>query len=231
MKKTISMRYTGTLWCGLVCGAILAFSPNLHAQTDALQGFSGGSTPAWGASTGYTFGWQFQANQDISVTTLGVYDLGGWFNPEWTTGHEVSLWNDSNQQLLANVTVTASDPESQDANGNNIRWVTLSTPVQLSANVTYDIAAYYPHAGFAMDYFQYQCSSVTTDSQITYLQSVRTDVDGPFTFPDMFADHDDAFFGPNFQIESVPEPSALALLGIGFIILVGWQRQRVQPKA
>ena len=229
MKKTLNTSHKGNIWCGLACGAILAFSPNLHAQTDALQGYSGGMQIIWAASTGYTLGWQFQANQDISVTALGVYEL----NP-WSTDHEVGLWDDSNQQLLADVTVASSDPESQDSNGNEIRWVTLSTPLDLSAGLTYAIAAYYPASGGTIhDNFQELCSSVTTDPDITYVQSVRTLNDEPFTFPDTANESENgtAFFGPNFQFTSAPEPSTSALFGIGFIALFGLQRYHAKRKA
>jgi hypothetical protein len=169
-------------------------------------------------------------NQNTLVTALGVYDFGAAGGGEWATDHEVGLWTDSGT-LLDEVTVTSSDPESQDSGGNEIRWVTLSTPLDLSAGLTYDIAAYYPTSSRYMDPVGILDNSVTTDSAITYGQSLGAEDDEAFTFPETPGEYSPSYFGPNFQIESAPEPSMLALFGISIITLLGLQRQRAQRKA
>ncbi|MCP5523744.1 MAG: immunoglobulin domain-containing protein [Verrucomicrobiales bacterium] len=150
----------------------------------ALQGWSGGLDYSWGAAVGYTLGWQFQVNQDMSITTLGVHVLD-----VWSHHHQVGLWTDSGT-LLASVTVTSTDPEY-----NQVRWAPLDTPLPLSAGQVYRIGANYPGP---TDLFHYLASSVTMAPVVSYLHSANSADDG-FRFPDNLSSADCGFCGPNFE--------------------------------
>jgi hypothetical protein len=201
-----------------VFGVVLAWSPLLQAQgqVSALQGWSGGQNFNWGASTGFTFGWQFEVNQDISVNSLGVDDLGADGGSGASDAHQVGIWNDAGVLLAAATVIYPAE-----ATGAFV-WATLGTPLDLSVG-TYRIGAFY--AGPATDTFVYQAASVTTAPAITYLQSACSG-DLAFGFPNNTGWYPDAFFGPNFQFTTVPEPSVLALMGLGGLALAGWRRLR-----
>jgi hypothetical protein len=200
-----------------VFGVVLAWTAVLHGQgqVTALQGWSGGQNYDWGATTGFTFGWQFQVNQDIQVNSLGVDDLGAAAD-----SHEVGIWNDAGILLAA---ATVNFPGQSP---NAFVWVGLGTPLDLSAG-TYRIGAFF--AGPATDIFVYTATSVTMAPAITYLNSACSD-DTAFSFPNNTGWYSDAFFGPNFQYTTVPEPSVLALLGLGGLAMASWRRNRGNRK-
>jgi hypothetical protein len=202
----------------LVFGVVLAWTTSLHAQGQitALQGWTGGINFNWGATTGYTFGWQFQVNQDIEVNSLGVDDLGSGGDSSDSTSRQVAIWTDSGI-LLAAATVSLPGQVS-----DTFVWGTLDTPLDLSAG-TYRIGAFYP--GPATDTFIYTATSVTMAPEITYINSAASD-DMGFSFPNYTNWYPDAFFGPNFQYTTVPEPSMLALVGLGGLALAAWRRHR-----
>jgi hypothetical protein len=202
----------------LVFGVVLAWTTGLHAQaqTTALQGWSDGISFNWGASTGYTFGWQFQVKQNIEVNSLGVDDLGSIDDSGSSTSRQVAIWSDSGV-LLTEATVTLSSQAS-----GTFAWATLDTPLDLSVG-TYRIGAYY--SGPATDTFIYQATSVTTAPEITYLNSAASG-DMSFSFPTYTDWYPNSYFGPNFQYTTVPEPSVLALAGLGGLALAAWRRQR-----
>lgn len=62
---------------------------------------------AHGFSADLILGWQFTANTNMTVTSLGYYDAfqDGFFND-----HEVGIFRVSDQQLLAATDVTTDDP-------------------------------------------------------------------------------------------------------------------------
>jgi hypothetical protein len=206
------------LLIGLVFGVVLAWTTGLQAQGQitALQGWSDGISFNWGAETGYTFGWQFQVNQNIEVNSLGVDDLGAIDGSGSSTSRQVAIWTDAGI-LLASAAVTLSS----QASGTFV-WVALGSPLVLSVG-TYRIGAYYP--GPATDTFIYQATSVTTAPEITYLDSAASGSAG-LSFPSYTGWYANSFFGPNFQYTTVPEPSVLVLAGLGGLALVAWRRQR-----
>jgi hypothetical protein len=61
--------------------------------------------------------------------------------------------------------------------------------------------------------------------EITYLASAATD-GASLSFPNYTDWYPGAYFGPNFQYTTVPEPSVLALTGLGGLALAARRRQR-----
>jgi hypothetical protein len=206
---------TRNLFSSIACGLFLMCGMNLYSQSDALVSWTGGTEFEWGAGTGYTLGWEFTANANLSVNALGIYDLG------ISADDEVGIWTTSGT-LLASATVTPSTPES----GDSFAWVATS-PVTLSDGQTYLIGADYPAP--VTDPFIYEASSVTTAPDITYITSANSG-DVGFAPPIASGAYNDAYFGPNFQytiVSPVPEPSTLAQLGLGGIMMLGWGWRRL----
>jgi hypothetical protein len=205
LKESMKMRNMSP---SIACGLCLMLGTNLYSgpytPTDALTGWTGGAEEQWGAGIGYTLGWEFTANSDLSVSSLGIYDAG------ISANHEVGIWTTSGT-LLASATVTPSTPDGADS----FAWVGLGSPVNLSDGQTYLIGADYPAP--VTDTFVYQASSDSTASGITYITSANS-LDVGFGAPSPVGAYNDAYFGPNFQfteVASVPEPSTLALFVMG----------------
>jgi hypothetical protein len=205
------------LLISLVFGVVLSWTTGLHAQGQitALQGWSDGISFNWGAATGFTFGWQFQVNQDIEVNSLGVYDLDSS-----ASSRQVAIWTDAGI-LLATAAVTLSGQVS-----GTFVWAPLPTTLDLSVG-TYRVGVYYP--GPVTDTFIYQATDVTTAPEITYLNSAASG-GASLSFPSFTGWYANSYFGPNFQYTTVPEPSVLALMGLGSLTLAVWRRHRVNPR-
>lgn len=87
------------------------------------------------ADNGNTYGWRFGLTDDISVTQLGA--LNG-ITSGGTAGaaHNVRLYSEATQALLASATVTNGAAGST----NQWSWTTLGTPLTLNAGSIYRIA-------------------------------------------------------------------------------------------
>lgn len=194
----------------LVAGFALGISGAAQGGTIALA-FDG---PTFGFSTQFTQGWEFVADQNLSVTKLGVFDhlADGLVN-----AHEVGLWTQSGT-LLGSVTIQAGTasrlegPVSGSGSGGRFRWETLSTPIPLSKGETYVLGAFYQNA---MDPL-YTNVTATTVPEITYVVG-RVVGGASLTFPSIPSPSSlDSKFGPNFQFAPPAPflgPLGLAMLG------------------
>jgi len=165
-------------------------------------------------SEGYvgTEGYQFTVSTSpVYLLSLGIYNSSGagLNNP-----HEVGLW-DSQGNLLSSTIISAG------ANASGFIYAAV-TPVLLDANQSYIIGASY--VGHDSDLIG--ISSIWNDGSPTYSSAIAFDsvrygdsVSG-LTFPD-FTDFPSQVgeFGPNAEIEVVPEPSTDLLLGLSAFLL------------
>ena len=147
-NSTYYYRAVVTNSLGTAQGAVLSFKTN-----PPLPGYKYGQFTNYGSNAGYTWGSEFTALTNTSITHLGVYD----HDQNGLQGNvDVGLW-DSYGNLLASTTVTSADPLVGTS-----RYRELNTPVALTANERYLVAAYYT------DYDSYGQGSITTDSRVAY---------------------------------------------------------------
>jgi hypothetical protein len=179
------------------------------AQTDAVQGWTGGTQYAiyYGASTGDVVGWTFDVTQDIVVTDLGAWIDQSTTDPGMDSEHMVGLW-DSGQNLLASTTVM---PASGEFNG--FRYESVA-PVALTTGETYTVGAMYTATD--LDWYISGASNVVTAPEVNWVNSnYPASGDLGFVFP-VSTSPSGGRFGANFLY--IPEPTSLLLLGLSVLL-------------
>jgi hypothetical protein len=190
----------------------------------------------WGLGGGQgVYGWQFIANSEIQVLTVGIYDNpgiygGGFVGDGLVEPHIVSIWDVSEHAsplVSAATHLGAADPQL-----NGFRYVRVS-PVVLRPGREYVIAATYPNNDIPINpnkdltagSFGDSSFVLTLGEGLTFggYRSVA-DSSGLPVFPDYYFPGDLYAFGPNFTYMVVPEPSSFALWGIGAGVLWGITR-------
>ncbi len=153
-------------------------------------------------------GWQFTANANITVTSLGFYD-----NPVngITATHDVGIYDVATQALVLSGTVSPSDPYS-----NFFNWTSV-TPTLLTAGNTYDIVAV-----LGPDNRTWNPNGFAVNPLITYLHNVWSNGPTSLAFPVSSDGNPNGYFGPNFDGTGtlvVPEPASgtLMLVGLGML--------------
>jgi hypothetical protein len=192
MKLTLSMA---------AAAAFVSFTAmSAHAQTPALAfdqttGEGLGNPP-------FTLGWEFTTSATLNVVSLGFFDDS---QDGLAESHEVGLW-DSSGTLIDSTTVTTTDPLT-------LQWRYHPAPAVLAAGQTYFIGALFT-SGADPVVFPGFGGTVTTIPQISYVQA--TYAGGGSLSDPTNPDGTNGFFGPNFTVSTIPEPSTWALMLIGF---------------
>jgi hypothetical protein len=201
---------------------VAALSGGAKAGNLALM--NTGGDPTEGASM--SMGFAFTTNESIVIDALADVLV-----PSQRSSGQVRLY-DGTQTVLAETTVTTSDPHPYSVpygtTGESLSlYVAAITPITLTANTTYYIAADVP-SDFA---FISALVGITTDPTITYDHGVSvlgtgnnplTDSGGP----------PPGYLGPDFIIAgaAVPEPSSLVLASIAVAGVTISQARRRKPR-
>lgn len=202
-----------SLLIAAVAAAMLLTTASLAtAGTIAISAISGGTAATAGGDQLY--GWIFSTSAAVTVTALGVYDMG---DPGLSISHDVGIYRQSDQSLVGSATVPAGVSGFLDS---GFRFTNLGTSIGLSAD-TYVIVMTMP--AYNADSQLIDVSSFNTASPITWINSALGS-SSALAFPDPSGNGNFApgLFGPNFIFEeqSVPEPASALLLVAGFVGLL-----------
>jgi len=177
---------------------------------------------------GFSLGWQFNVNQPITVTYLGLFDYGILMKDPDTYGllesetYHVGIFGSAGNLLVDGWVLY----DSPDTNGF-FRYVS-TTPTLLNSGEDYRIAAFTQSA-----YYTWDPTNFTWNPEITFVKERSTVADGLVypQDPDEFGPIN-GYFGPNFQYEAapIPEPASIILLGSGLIGLAGYGRKKLFKK-
>lgn len=180
---------------------------HVNASGDIAYTSSGGD---FDTNSGFTLGFVFSPNSDIIVNALGVFDLGS-DGPGLETDHEVGLWRESDETLLALTTVPGGTAGTLIS---DFRFQSIS-PVMLIADTDYIVAAYFPTLGDKV-----VRSTPTASPEIDIEENTRFSSGSSLRFPsakdNMFLWRSTA----NFTFTPIPEPNAMTifmLAGLGLV--------------
>lgn len=188
----------------VVCAALLALGQSARAGT--AIGLDGGTAAPMGGTTNH--GWQFTANENITLTLLGLWDDD---NDGMDIEHPVGLWEFNSGTLLTSGVISAG---TGDLLIDHFRYVDVPD-VDLLAGVSYVVGFYTPSTND--DKMVYASPvGLVVDPAITYVQA-RYGGNGSLLMPGPSTTTTYCRFGPNFQF--VPEPGTLVLLLGGSLLL------------
>ncbi|MCZ8247761.1 MULTISPECIES: DUF4082 domain-containing protein [unclassified Microcystis] len=198
------------------------FFPTQAQASVALQSFTGGSLFRNFDATNMTVGWSFTANDNLSVTSLGLWDETP-ADPLAQT-HQVGLWS-STGTLLGSATIQTNSPLT-----GSFRYAAIA-PVALTSGLTYFLGSEISNP--FSDRYTSSASSIVTAPEITFLGAARNNSAGGFSFPSITTSVNGRF-GPNFQFQvvsaSVPEPtSTLSFLALGTLGAASTLKRKLKP--
>lgn len=203
MRATIQILLLSTV---AICG--------LHAQT-AIDLTTPGDEFGGGE---FTLGFEFSPDNNIFVTSLGVFNADGTTLPNDAT---IGLW-DTNGDLLTSATISAGTT----GNLSGYFSFTTITPYALTAGADYVVGAYLNGTASSLDTGQGGVG--TFDPGINVIEDQYNDAFG-FAFPNISQADTGAWLGANFQFSSslaTPEPGSLLLAAAGFVALLSRRARR-----
>lgn len=163
------------------------------------------------------FGWIFTLSSSVTVTGLGYFDAN---SDGLSDAYPVGIF-DTSGNLLTSATVPAGTGGTLL---DGFRFVPASLVLGPG---TYEIGAYY--ASIDLDNFLFGESGSVTIPGLT-LGSAFTEMGNSLAYTVINAGNPSfatqGYFGPNFTVSSVPEPTTLALAGLGGLAALVVARRR-----
>jgi len=202
------------LLAGTLALAVLMTAGNASASSVGLTSFTSTEIyPNNPYNDDFDVGWSFTLNQPITILSLGY----NYFGVPLDSSHEVGIW-DSSGDLVASAVV---DNASTALDG--YLYTSLASPVTLISG-TYVIGGTTLGLG---DEWIYGAENIVTDPTITldetwyYLDGTGGTLSDPTD-----TDPGAQYLAVNFGEDPAPEPSTLALLGLGMVGLRMLRRRK-----
>lgn len=213
---------------------ILTASLGLAAATAqaATTIFATNPTGIWhDAGLGTTFGTPFTVGGSaMTITSLGFFDETG---DGLASSHMVGIYNAAHTLMGSVVIPAGNSPDRHDGT----RWEPLGTPIALSANTTYMLAATFTATG--------DRARLDTPGQVTLGNGFtlagtgfKLDLAGnssTLTYPNQALGSGEYLFGPNMEAGEappVPEPGQWAMMAVTAAGAAGvlWRRRKACAK-
>ncbi|MGO8837391.1 MAG: DUF4082 domain-containing protein [Limisphaerales bacterium] len=202
-------------WAIALLGGTLAFQI-CHAQNYAIitgSGWSGGYFAPASTTRGDSF---TVGSQSLTINALGVW--GGY---GFAGTHEVGLWT-STGTLLDSLSVSAS---TANIVTNGFYYIYIA-PITLSANTTYVMGAYYGSGNTDDIYSDGVHPASDFYSQVTFGDEYNLS-GSSLEFPTVNQGSSANYIGANAAyFGAVPEPSTLAVAGLGGLSLLLFRRRK-----
>lgn len=208
-------------WIVLTAGLGLA-----TATATASVIFAENPTGAWNvAGNALTAGTPFTVGAStLMLTSLGFFDQN---QDGLENSHMVGIY-DQAHTLLGSVTVKAGTASTLH---DGARWEQLNSPIALSANTMYMLAATFLDTG--------DKANISTKAQVTLDPNFTLALSG-FTYkPGATLNYPSTpggligsyAFGANMEVVAAPEPSQWAMMGVVVMGITGYAARRFRTKA
>lgn len=177
-------------------GCWQAFADTLITAT-----FGSSITPA------VTSGYAFSFNQDVLVSAVGIFDSS---DNGLTNTNQLGIWTDSGSLLASKLFDSTVSPVLD----SHFRWLSLDTPLLLSANTAYRVGAYGAEPGL-----QGAIGPTSLSSNVTFIAEVGSS-SGSFTFPQSSTQRSSgtAYIGPNLRFITIPKLQPTQSTGSSFTL-------------
>ena len=213
---------------------LLAVSSAQASLLVAIDPVEGDDSTFHSWSSGHTLGYDFEITTAVTLTALGIFDLG---YDGLNESHMVKIWDETTGTEMASLTVGPSDNSNTlNSAHNQGEWVIKEMPDVNLAIGRYTIGAFYEAdssdlVGVGAEYV-YNLSGATYE-QGQYLASET--MGKPVN---AYAQNELQYFGPGFMFgrgegltfqgpeANVPEPAVMALFGLGLVGMVFARRRQ-----
>lgn len=194
--------------------ALVIVSLNAHAiiATDYL---GGGILSNFPSATG----WWFTPNQNLSVTSLGIYDHG---SAGFASTHDIGIFTTGGATVVSTTIGSGLSGTFVAGTVAGTRFVSVPATTLLSGTDYYIFGN-----NFVTDDFVFGNTAVTHAAELTWNGFADGASNSIFSTAGLFGGSR-GNTGPSFLFNTVPEPAALTLLGAGLLGL-GWRRRRHTP--